>query len=171
MVKSPHANAEDTGPIPGPGRLHVLRSSSARLPRLLSPRALDFATSEVLTVRSRASQGRAGGPHSRHRESPRTATEPQRWPKKRRKKKKGSETGSGLQGCGGSSGLSQPRCPLAQTPQDCAGGKAEPEISNEHQQRELRVSVNCQARKHLLGPHSASATPPPPSTPTPGPRS
>lgn len=37
--------------------------------------------------------------------------EPQCWPKKIRKKKKGPETGSGFQSCRGSSGLSQPRCP------------------------------------------------------------
>ena len=36
MFKSPPANAEDTGSIPGPGRFHILQSIRAPAPQLLS---------------------------------------------------------------------------------------------------------------------------------------
>ena len=36
VVKSPPANAEDTGSIPGPGRFHTLQSIRAPAPQLLS---------------------------------------------------------------------------------------------------------------------------------------
>ena len=39
VVKNPPANAGDMGLIPGPGRSHMLRSNSAHVPQLLSPRA------------------------------------------------------------------------------------------------------------------------------------
>ena len=43
MVKNLSANAGDTGSIPGPGRFHMPRGHSARVPQLLSPcsRALE----------------------------------------------------------------------------------------------------------------------------------
>ena len=65
VVKSPPANAGDTGSIPGPGRSHMPQSnearapqllilrSRARKPQLLSPRA---TTTEARTPRARAPQ-------------------------------------------------------------------------------------------------------------------
>ena len=65
MVESPPANAGDTGSIPGPGGSHLLWSSwaqvpqllslrsRARAPQLLSPRA---ATTEACTPRTCALQ-------------------------------------------------------------------------------------------------------------------
>ena len=37
VAKNPPAKAEDQGPIPGPGRSHMLGSSSARASQLLKP--------------------------------------------------------------------------------------------------------------------------------------
>ena len=37
MDKNPSAHVGDTGSIPSPGRCHVLLSSEARVPQLLSP--------------------------------------------------------------------------------------------------------------------------------------
>ena len=37
VVKNPPANLGDTGSIPGPGRLHMLRGSQAHAPQLLKP--------------------------------------------------------------------------------------------------------------------------------------
>ena len=53
MVENPPANAGDTGSSPGLGRSHMLRSSWAREPQLLSLRvwSLCSATREVATVR------------------------------------------------------------------------------------------------------------------------
>ena len=39
VVKNPPANARDTGLSPGPGRSHMLRSSQASVPQLLSLRS------------------------------------------------------------------------------------------------------------------------------------
>ena len=41
MVKDPHANAGDTGSIPGPGRFHMLRGDKTHAPHLLSLGALE----------------------------------------------------------------------------------------------------------------------------------
>ena len=53
VVESPPANAGDTGSSPGLGRSHMLRSSWAREPQLLSLRvwSLCSATREAATVR------------------------------------------------------------------------------------------------------------------------
>ena len=65
MVKSPPANAGDTGSSPGPGRSHMLQSkwayapqllslrSRAREPQLMSPRA---TTTEARVPRARSLQ-------------------------------------------------------------------------------------------------------------------
>ena len=65
MVKTPPANAGDTGSGPGPGRSHMPQSNQARAPQLLSlrsrarepqllsPRA---TTTEALAPRARAPQ-------------------------------------------------------------------------------------------------------------------
>ena len=42
--KNPPASAGDKGSIPGPGRSHILRSNSARVPELLSPKDLKLTT-------------------------------------------------------------------------------------------------------------------------------
>ena len=39
VAKNPPANAGDTGLSPGPGRSHMPRSNSARVPQVLNPRA------------------------------------------------------------------------------------------------------------------------------------
>ena len=66
VVKNPPVNAGDMGSIPGPGRPHMLRGNSARVPQLLSlcsrarerqllsPRALEsvLPTREATAVRS-----------------------------------------------------------------------------------------------------------------------
>ena len=40
-LKSPPANARDTGVIPGPGKSHTPRGTKARMPQLLKPIALE----------------------------------------------------------------------------------------------------------------------------------
>ena len=51
VVKNPPANAGDTGSSPGLGKSHMPRSSEARAPQLLSPRA---TTTEAHAPRARA---------------------------------------------------------------------------------------------------------------------
>ena len=53
VVKNPPANAGDTGSSPGPGRSHMPRSNSGRVPQLLSPRA---TTTEAHMPRAHAPQ-------------------------------------------------------------------------------------------------------------------
>ena len=63
VVKNPLANAGDTGSSPGPGRSHMLRSSWAREPQLLSlcVWSLCSATREAAMVR---------GPHTAMKSGP-----------------------------------------------------------------------------------------------------
>ena len=53
VVKNPPAKAGDTGSSPGLGRSHMPRSSEAREPQLLNPRA---TTTEAHAPRARAPQ-------------------------------------------------------------------------------------------------------------------
>ena len=63
VVKNPPANAGDTGSSPGPGRSHMLRSSSARAPQLLSLRSRarepPLLSPRATTTEARAPRARA----------------------------------------------------------------------------------------------------------------
>ena len=85
VVESLPANAGDTGSSPGLGRSHVLQSSWAREPQLLSLRVWSLCSAR----RGRDSERPAHrAPLATTRESPRTETKTQHSHKKKNKKQK-----------------------------------------------------------------------------------
>ena len=75
MVKNRPASAGETGLIPGPGRSHVPRSSSASTPQLLSPcsRARELQLLKAECPRARAPQ-QEKPEHHNEEEPPPTST-------------------------------------------------------------------------------------------------
>ena len=75
MVKNQPANARDVGRATSPGRSHMLRSHSAPVPSLLSPRAeSQYSATEVTATRSPHTATREEPSQATTRESPRAAT-------------------------------------------------------------------------------------------------
>ena len=79
VVENLPANAGDTGSSPGLGRSHMLRSSWARAPQLLSLRiwSLCSATREAADSERPAHRDEEWPPLAAARESPRTETKTQ----------------------------------------------------------------------------------------------
>ena len=83
MDKNPSANVGDTGLISGPGRLHMLQSSLARVPLLLKSACPEPVTHREATpaMRSPYNPAKRKPPLATTRESPHAATKMQCNPK------------------------------------------------------------------------------------------
>ena len=161
-----HGRSRGHGVDPWSRRFHVPWSSSACLPRPLSPQALDFATRGVPQSEAVHRNDRRP-PLAAPRESSHGAAV---LTQKRRKKKKGSETPkqeAAFRAAGAGLASASPG-PRAQTPQECAGRREELEISNKHQRKCSWGSGSYTGVEASSQPAFCSSNPPPPPTLTPG---
>ena len=69
VVKNPPANAGDTGSIPGPGGSHMLRSSYAHVPQLLSLRSR-ASKPQLLSPRVKTTEAHVPRAHAPQQEKP-----------------------------------------------------------------------------------------------------